>query len=179
MLGERLTEHAVLLIRVAWISPATTKGNLGGMLSTRLHPTRIRPGRRSATSEQYDKETFARHVDLPNLQFQRAVGRSPLSASQTKPPRQYSGEAEARLEHFVGNRALRSFSDGLRPKSTLTHSPVRFWPLQGACYVGCAPRAETGRLMTLTACVLLARRLPVFALPLSTVGQTPGSARSD
>ena len=29
------------------------------------------------------------------------------------------------------------------------------------------------------ACALLARRLPVFALRLSTVGQTPGSARSD
>ena len=41
------------------------------------------------------------------------------------------------------------------------------------------PKMETGRLMTLTACVLLARRLPVFALPLSTVGQPPGSARSD
>ena len=41
------------------------------------------------------------------------------------------------------------------------------------------PKLETGRLMTLTACALLARRLPVFALRLSTAGQTPGSARSD
>jgi hypothetical protein len=40
-------------------------------------------------------------------------------------------------------------------------------------------KLETGRLRTLTACALLTRRLPVFALRLSTVGQTPGSARSD
>ena len=71
MLGE--DKHAVLLIRVAWISPALTEGNLGGTLSKRPHPKRIRPCRRSATSEQYDKETFARHVHLPNLQFQNAV----------------------------------------------------------------------------------------------------------
>jgi hypothetical protein len=53
---------------------------------------------------------------------------------------EHSGEAEARLEYFVGNRALRCLPRCLRPKSTLTHSPVRFWPVQGACYVGCAHR---------------------------------------
>jgi hypothetical protein len=35
--------------------------------------------------QQYHKETFARHMHLPNLQFQHAVGRSPLSPCKRKP----------------------------------------------------------------------------------------------